>query len=68
MKNVTVTVQIQFDVFSEDEDQIKEEVGSALAAMSDTLAKNFDDRSPVIFTNSIDISDIEIHTPEDEDE
>ena len=59
MKNVTVTVQIQFDVFGED---TKEEVTNTLAEMSQTLAREFNDRSPVIFTNAIDDSDIEIHS------
>lgn len=58
MKNVTVTVQIQFDVFGED---TKEEVTNALAEMSQTLGREFSDRSPMIFTNAIDSSDIDVH-------
>ena len=58
MKNVTVTVQIQFDVFSDD---TTEEVTNALAEMSEVLGREFNDRSPVIFTNSIDSSDIQVH-------
>jgi len=58
MKNVTVTIQIQFDVFGED---TKEEVTNALAEMSKVLGREFNDRSPVIFTNAIDSSDIEVH-------
>lgn len=61
MKNVTVNVQIQFDVFSDDPEKIREEVEMALASMSNTLGQQFNDRSPVIFTNAIDSSDIEIH-------
>jgi hypothetical protein len=58
MKNVTVTVQIQFDVFGED---TKTEVENTLDQMSQVLGREFNDRSPVIFTNSIDNSDIEVH-------
>lgn len=68
MKNVTVNIQIQFDVFSDDEDAIKEEVINSLSSMSQTLARYHMDNDPLIFTNSIDSSDIEIHTPEDEEE
>jgi uncharacterized membrane protein len=68
MKNVTVNIQIQFDVFSDDEDAIKEEVIKSLSSMSQTLARYHMDNDPLIFTNSIDSSDIEIHTPEDEEE
>lgn len=68
MKNVTVNIQIQFDVFSDDEDAIKDEVINALSSMSQTLARYHMDNDPLIFTNSIDSSDIEIHTPEDEEE
>ena len=68
MKNVTVNIQIQFDVFSENEEDIKNEVIKSLDSMSQTLAKYHMDNDPLIFTNSIDSSDIEIHTPEDEDE
>ena len=68
MKNVTVNIQIQFDVFSDSEEDIKNEVINNLASMSQTLAKHHMDNDPLIFTNSIDSSDIEIHTPEDEEE
>lgn len=68
MKNVTVNIQIQFDVFSDSEEDIKNEVISNLDSMSQTLAKHHMDNDPLIFTNAIDSSDIEIHTPEDEEE
>jgi len=65
MKNVTVNVQIQFDVFSDD---IKEEIINSLNEMSTALNERFNDRSPIIFTSSIDSSDFEVHADEDEDE
>jgi hypothetical protein len=68
MKNVTVNIQIQFDVFSDSEEEIKNEVINNLSSMSQTLAKHHMDNDPLIFTNSIDSSDIEISTPEDEEE
>lgn len=58
MKNATVTVQIQFGVLGED---TKEEVANVLAEMNEVLGREFNDRSPVIFTNSIDSSDIQVH-------
>jgi hypothetical protein len=60
MKNVTVTVQIQFDVFSSDRDSIREEVNNVLSQMSATLDQQHGDRAPMIFTNSLDSSDIHI--------
>lgn len=68
MKNVTVNIQIQFDVFSDTDDKIKNEVIHLLSSMSQTLAKYHMDNDPLIFTNAIDSSDIQIHTPEDEEE
>ena len=68
MKYVTVNIQIQFDLFSDSEEDIKNEVISNLASMSQTLAKHHMDNDPLIFTNAIDSSDIEIHTPEDEED
>ena len=68
MKNVTVNIQIQFDVHSDSDEDIKNEVIHSLGSMSQTLAKYHMDNDPLIFTNSIDSSDIEIHTPEDEDD
>ena len=64
MKNVTVNIQIQFDVFTDDEDAIKEEVENTLDEMNKVLAQRFNDRSPLIFTNSIDHSDIDVHEDE----
>ncbi len=61
MKNVTVTVQIQFDVSSDNRDQIKNEVIDQLVSMSQTLGRHHMEVSPVIFTNSIDESDIQVH-------
>jgi hypothetical protein len=66
MKNVTVNVQIQFDVNSDTDEDIKNEVIHLLGSMSQTLAKYHMDNDPLIFTNSIDSSDFEVHTPEDE--
>lgn len=66
MKNVTVNVQIQFDVNSDTHEDIKNEVIHLLDSMSQTLAKHHMDNDPVIFTNSIDSSDFEVHTDEDE--
>lgn len=66
MKNVTVKVHIQFDVVNDDPDKIKAEVMDKLDSMSQTLATYHTDSDPLIFTNSIDSSDIDIHTPEDE--
>lgn len=66
MKNVTVNIQIQFDVDSDTEEQIKNEVIDKLNSMSQTLARYHMESDPVIFTNSLDSSDIEIQTPEDE--
>lgn len=60
MKSVTVTVQIQFDVFSSDGDAIRQEVGNVLSQMSATLDVHHGDRAPMIFTNSLDNSDIYI--------
>jgi hypothetical protein len=68
MKNVTVKVYIQFDVDAESEEDIKNEVIHKLGSMSQTLARHHMDSDPLIFTNSIDSSDIEISTPEDEEE
>jgi len=68
MKNVTVNIQIQFDVDSDTEEQIKNEVINKLDSMSQTLARHHMESDPLIFTNAIDSSDIEIHTPEDEEE
>jgi len=67
MKNVTVNIQIQFDVFSDTDEDIKNEVIRQLGSMSQTLAKHHMDNDPLIFTNAIDSSDIDIHTPEDEE-
>jgi hypothetical protein len=66
MKNVTVTVQIQFDVDSETEEAIKNEVIHKLGSMSQTLARYHMDSDPLIFTNSIDSSDIYIADDEEE--
>ena len=66
MKNVTVNVQIQFDVNSDTDEEIKNEVIHLLGSMSQTLAKHHMDNDPLIFTNSIDSSDFTVHTPEDE--
>ena len=68
MKNVTVTIQIQMDVHSEDEEKIKDEVIDTLDSMSQNLQRNYMDNCPLIFTNSIDSSDIQIHSNEDEEE
>lgn len=68
MKNVTVNIQIQFDVFSDNEEDIKNEVIKSLDSMSQTLAKHHMDNDPLIFTNSIDSSDIEIHEDDEEEE
>jgi hypothetical protein len=63
MKNVTVNVQIQFDVTKGD----KEEVAKILDSMTKILQERMSFESPIIFTNSLDSSDIEVHTPEDEE-
>ena len=68
MKNVTVNVQIQFDVNSDTDEEIKNEVIHLLGSMSQTLAKHHMDNDPLIFTNSIDSSDFTVHTPEDENQ
>jgi len=64
MKNVTANISIQFDVFSDD---IKEEVIKTLEEMSKALNERFNDRSPLIFTQSIDDSDFEVHADEEEE-
>ena len=68
MKKVTVNIQIQFDVDNDTEEKIKNEVIDKLNSMSQTLARHHMESDPLIFTNSIDSSDIEISTPEDEEE
>ena len=68
MKNVTVNIQIQFDVTEDTEEKIREEVERVLNQFNSELQRSHDDISPLIFTNSLDSSDIEIHTPEDEEE
>lgn len=67
MKNVTVSIQIQFDVHSDNEEDIKNEVVNTLDSMSQNLQRYYLEQSPIIFTNSIDSSDIEIHKTENED-
>jgi len=62
-KNLTVTVQIQFDQYG-DEDSV-EYAGKMLNEMSHTLNDLFDDISPVIFTNAIDKSDVLIEDDPD---
>ena len=66
MKNVTVNIQIQFDVVGDTPDEIRTEVERVLNQFECELQRSHDDISPAIFTNSLDSSDIEIHTPEDE--
>jgi SHS2 domain-containing protein len=67
MKNATVNVQIQFDVYGDNPEEIKEEVINALSEMSRTIGNIHADRAPLIFTNSIDSSDIYIDSDEEEE-
>lgn len=67
MKNVTVNVQIQFDLYEDDPEKYNAAVASALDEMTGTLQMMHPDMSPVIFTNSLDSSDIEVHEDEDID-
>jgi len=57
VKTATVTVQIQFDIYDGDE---KEQVISTLHNINKLLQSQMDDISPIIFTNGIDSSDIDI--------
>jgi len=68
MKNVTVNIQMQFDVSSDTEEKIREEVELVLHKFNSELQGLNTDISPIIFINALDGSDIEIHTPEDEEE
>lgn len=58
MKNLTVNVQIQFDQF--DNGDSVEYAQNALNKMTEILQRNFDDISPIIFTQGIDSSDVEV--------
>lgn len=66
MKNLTVTVQIQFDQYGDGDST--EYAIKKLDEVNQVLQREFDDVSPIIFTNSIDSSDVHVDTPEDEEE
>lgn len=67
MKNVTVNIQIQFDVHSENNDDIKQEVLEELHIIQQTLERCRLDSDPLILTNSLDSSDIYIGSDEEEE-
>lgn len=56
MKNVTVNVQIQFDIPSNG--NVVDSTVNTLDEINKVLQERFPDISPVIFTSSIDDSDI----------
>ncbi len=65
MKNLTVTVQIQFDQFDDNANSV-EYAAAKLDAMSASLNSMYGDISPVIFTSGLDASDIYVDENEDE--
>lgn len=68
MENVSVNVTLQMDVSAQGDDNIKDEVVAILSEMNKTLQQRFNDISPIIFTNSIDKSDITVYPTDDDDD
>jgi len=67
MKTITVTgLQIQFDSYDEGAD--KHNALNMLDEINEVLQQRFPDKSPIIFVNGIDDSQIAIEDPDDEDE
>ena len=71
MKTVLANVQFQFDLFNIDDKnkELQEQaVSEFLSKINGILQDANLPESPVIFVNNISSEDIEIATPEDEDE
>jgi len=67
MKTITVTgLQIQFDSYDEGAD--KHNALNMLDEINTVLQERFPDKSPIIFVNAIDDSQIAIEDPDIEDE
>ena len=65
MKVITAKVTIQFDQDT-DGDPV-EYTKDILEGINHVIQNAYDDISPLIFTNGLDHSDIEVTTPEDEE-